>query len=258
MASEKLTFQGASGQQLAGRLEMPDGEPWAYAVFAHCFACSKNSLAAVRISRGLAARGIAALRFDFTGLGESEGEFGQNPFRADVADLAAAAQFLAREKEPPKLLVGHSLGGAAVLAAAHELPEVKAVAVIGAPFEVEHVTQLFEAELDEIKAQGSAPVQLGELQFEVSRAFIEDLSRHDQEQRIEALDRALLVLHAPMDAVVGIENAQAIFLAAKHPKSFVSLDTADHLLTDAADADYAAGIIAAWASRYVEPRREGA
>lgn len=255
MPSEKLDFTSQRGVRLSARLERPEGEVRAFALFAHCFACSKNSLAAVRIARRLAASGISTMRFDFTGVGESEGEFGQQPFSADISDVRTAADFMASRGMSPQLLVGHSLGGTAALAAAVGMPDVRAVVVIGSPFDASHVTQLFASELNEIIEQGEAPVRLGEHTFRLSREFVDDLSRQSPATRIRQLDRALLVLHAPHDRVVGIDNATAIFEAALHPKSYVSLDTADHLLTDAADASYVADVIAAWASRYIQPRR---
>jgi putative redox protein len=253
MQSKTFDFTGAAGQKLAGRLDLPDHAPRGYALFAHCFTCTKNSLAAVRIARALAARGFGVLRFDFTGLGGSEGKFADGGFSGDVADLLAAADQMAKAGMAPKLLVGHSLGGAAVLAAAAELPEIAAVATVAAPFDVQHVTHLFKGGLDAILEQGEAEVQLGGRPFTIRRSFVDDLKNHDQAARIARLHHPLLVLHSPVDQTVGIENASSIFLAAKHPKSFVSLDNADHLLTREADATYAADVIATWASRYLAP-----
>jgi len=251
MTSRPFDFIGARGRRLSGVLETPEGAVRGYALFAHCFTCTKNSLAAARIARALAALGIGVLRFDFTGLGQSEGDFAETTFSGDIADLVRAAEAMADEGVAPALLIGHSLGGAAVLAAAGDLPGIRAIATLGAPFDVTHVTGQFGADLSEILDKGEAQVNLGGRPFTVRREFVEDLARHDQAARIAALHRPLLILHAPRDAVVGIDNAQAIFLAARHPKSFVSLDEADHLLTRPADAAYAAEVIAAWASRYL-------
>jgi putative redox protein len=252
MQSKVFDFTGAAGQKLAGRLDLPDHAPRGYALFAHCFTCTKNSLAAVRIARALAARGFGVLRFDFTGLGGSEGKFSEGGFSGDVADLLSAADQMAKAGMAPKLLVGHSLGGAAVLAAAAELPEIAAVATVAAPFDVQHVTHLFKGGLDTILEKGEAEVQLGGRPFTIRRSFIDDLRTHDQGARIARLHHPLLVLHSPVDQTVGIENASSIFLAARHPKSFVSLDSADHLLTRETDATYVADVIATWASRYLE------
>ncbi|HEX3917187.1 MAG TPA: alpha/beta fold hydrolase [Caulobacteraceae bacterium] len=250
MRTEKIEFTNAAGHKLAGRLDRPDGTAHAYALFAHCFTCDKGSKAAVHISRALAALGVATLRFDFTGLGESEGEL--TGFSGNVQDLIAAARRLQQLGCAPSLLIGHSLGGAAALATAGELPSVKAVATIAAPADVAHVlTQLGEAAVAKIEAEGQAQVQLGGRPFTLDRAFIEDARLHDLKHRIEHLGRALLILHSPVDATVGVENASEIFLAAHHPKSFVSLDKADHLLSHAEDADYAAAVIAAWAGKYI-------
>lgn len=251
MQSRAFDFTGAQGQKLSGRLELPDGPVKAYALFAHCFTCTKKSIAAVRITRALAARGIGVLRYDFTGLGESGGDFADSTFSADVQDIVAAVKIMADEGFPPSLLIGHSLGGAAVLAAAGQLPEILAVATLAAPFDVEHATGQFGASLQEIIDKGEARVDLGGRPFTVRKTMIDDLHNHDQAARIGKLHKALLVLHAPQDLVVGINNATSIFMAAKHPKSFVSLDNADHLLTKPADADYAAEVITAWASRYL-------
>jgi uncharacterized protein len=253
METLRVDFPGSDGARLAGRLELPAGSPVAFALFAHCFTCGKDSSATVRVSRALASRGIAVLRCDFAGLGQSEGDFGDTNFTSNVADLVAAADFLRVNHMAPRLLVGHSLGGAAVIAAAHLIPEVRAVATIGAPVDTQHVTQQFSAHSAEIQQTGQADVRLAGRPFTLKQQFIDDLAGQDQITRIATLKRSLLVLHAPTDEVVGIENAASIFNAARHPKSFISLDRADHLLSDPADAAYAAEVIAAWAARYVGP-----
>ena len=249
--SSKVSFKGAEGQTLAARLDSPSGPPRAYALFAHCFTCSKDIFAASRIARGLAERGIAVLRFDFTGLGASEGEFANTNFSSNVQDLLAAAGYLRQEHEAPAILIGHSLGGAAVLAAAGDLPECKAVATIGAPADPGHVAHNFQPKLDEIESKGLAEVTLAGRTFTIKKQFLEDVRGQVLHDRIAKLKRALLVFHAPLDATVGIDNATDIFVAAKHPKSFVSLDKADHLLSRHEDAAYVAEVLTAWASRYV-------
>ncbi|PWG02297.1 alpha/beta fold hydrolase [Sphingosinicella humi] len=251
MPSRPFDFTGADGQPLSGRLDVPDGPVRAHALFAHCFTCSKSSVAAVRIARALTAKGFGVLRFDFTGLGESGGAFADTSFSSNIGDLVAAASAMTRAGIAPSLLIGHSLGGAAALAAAGDLPSVKAVATLATPFDVDHVKQLFGPGLARLEEQGEAEVMLGGRPFTVRRDFVEDLAAHDQAARIKALKRPLLILHAPRDDVAGIDNATSIFMAARHPKSFVSLDDADHLLTRPADAAYAAEVIAAWASRYL-------
>ncbi|MFQ6547784.1 alpha/beta fold hydrolase [Aestuariibius sp. 2305UL40-4] len=252
MPTEKLTFAGHSGDTLAARLDLPDGPPKATALFAHCFTCSKDIPAARRISARLAALGIAVLRFDFTGLGHSKGEFENTNFTSNVADLRLAAQALADRGLAPQLIIGHSLGGAAVLKAAPEIPSIKAVVTIGAPFDPEHVTNNFRDQLPEIIEKGIAEVKLAGRPFRISSDFLEDVSKGQLTPAISGLKAALLVLHSPVDQTVGIENASEIFLAAKHPKSFVTLDKADHLVSDHADADYAADVISAWATRYLD------
>ncbi|MDP2121756.1 MAG: alpha/beta fold hydrolase [Hoeflea sp.] len=247
----KAEFEGHSGATLAARLDMPAGEIRAWALFAHCFTCSKDTLAAKRISGELARAGIAVMRFDFTGLGSSDGDFASTNFSSNIEDLRAAARWLEEHHDAPKILVGHSLGGAAVLAIAGELASVKAVATIGAPSEASHVIGNFSQHVEEIRAKGEAEVDLGGRPFTIQRQFVEDVNAISLGERIGSMKKALLVLHAPRDAVVGIDNAGAIFAAAKHPKSFVSLDDADHLLTREADANYVAGVIASWASRYL-------
>jgi uncharacterized OsmC-like protein/alpha-beta hydrolase superfamily lysophospholipase len=260
MASQPFEFTGAQGQRLVGRMGRPEGPVHAFALFAHCFTCTMNSVAAVRIARALTLRGIGVLRFDFTGLGRSGGSFADSSFSGSVQDVLAAAQAMAAAGAAPGLLVGHSLGGAAVLAAAADLPQVRAVATIAAPFDVQHVAGLLKDGLEALERDGQAEVQIGGRPFLLRRGFVDDLRRHDQGERIAGLRRALLVLHGPRDATVGIDNASSIFQAARHPKSFVSLDDADHLLTRQADAEYAADVIAAWASRYLQvqaPLRAG-
>jgi esterase/lipase len=212
-------------------LEKPQGETNSYALYAHCFTCSKEVAAAVRVSRSLAEKGVATLRFDFSGIGSSEGNFANTTFTSDIEDVHSAAKFLRDNYEAPKLLIGHSLGGAAVLGAAGDISEVKAVATIGAPSEPEHVQHLFESELGKICATGEAEVLLGPQRLTITKAFVEDISQYSLKERIANMKKALLVLHSPTDSMVGVENAQEIFVAAKHPKSFISLDGADHLLT---------------------------
>jgi putative redox protein len=239
---------------LAARLDLPDGPHQATAILAHCFTCTKDIAAARRISQRLAGLGIAVLRFDFTGLGHSGGEFANTTFSSNVADIVAAARHLAGRGMAPSLLIGHSLGGAAVLRAAGQIDGIKAVATLNAPADPAHVLHNFQGDLDRIEAEGQAQVQLGHGAFPITREFVQDVSASNLKQAITELDAALLVLHAPLDQVVGIENATQIFVAAKHPKSFVTLDDADHLISDGADADYAAEVIATWASRYLELR----
>ncbi|MDX2275528.1 MAG: alpha/beta hydrolase [Hyphomonadaceae bacterium] len=251
MKNDAVTFPGVFGADLSARLEWPHAQARAFAIFAHCFTCGKDSSAAVRISRALAAHGVAVLRFDFTGLGNSGGDFAATSFSSNVGDLVAAAAYLRSNHAAPALLVGHSMGGAAVLAAADQIPETRAVATIGAPADVGHVAHHLARHADEIARNGEAEVNLAGRPFTFRSQFLEDLTLHDQATRVANLKRPLLVLHAPRDETVGIDNASRIFQAAKHPKSFVSLDDADHLLTRAEDAQYAADVIAAWGARYL-------
>lgn len=253
MESRRIEFEGSAGARLTARLELPEAgiAPHAFALFAHCFTCSKDTPAAVKVSRALAAKGIATLRFDFTGLGGSGGDFASTNFSSNVADLVAAAGWLREHHRAPSLLIGHSLGGAAVLAAASQIAESVAVVTIGAPFDADHVEHNFMQHVPEIERKGEATAVLGGRRFTIRRQFLDDLRSQHQDDRIAHLRRALLVLHAPGDRVVGIDNAARIYGAAKHPKSFISLDDADHFLSKAQDADYAAEVIAAWASRYL-------
>ncbi|RYD42568.1 MAG: OsmC family protein [Sphingomonadales bacterium] len=252
MPTHPFDFHNAAGDRLSGRLELPVGSTKAWALFAHCFTCGKDNKAAVRISRRLAGAGIGVLRFDFTGLGASEGEFGASGFSHNVKDLIDAAGAMADAGMPPMLLVGHSLGGAAVIAATESLPGIHAVATIAAPFDVEHALHQFDPEgLEKIEREGSGVVAIGSRPFTVRKEFVNSLREQDQGARLAKLKRPLLFLHSPIDQVVGIENVTRMYLAAKHPKSFVSLDGADHLLTDARDADFAADMISAWAGRYL-------
>lgn len=245
-----MTFLNADGVRLHGALELPPGRPRAVAVFAHCFTGSSAHIGARRITTALAAKGIATLAFDFTGLGKSDGEFADSDFDANVADLIAAAAHLRAEMLAPAILVGHSLGGAAVIAAAEHIPEVKAVVTIGAPFDPAHVLHQLGG-IERVREQGVAEVAIGGRPFTVTREFIESAEHQDQAARLARLKRALLVMHAPADSTVGVDNAGKIFVAAKHPKSFISLDGADHLLTTPGSAAYAASIIAAWSEAYL-------
>lgn len=249
--SEKVTFTGHGGHLLDARLEKPAGKPRAYALFAHCFSCSKNSLAATRIARHLTDHRIAVLRFDFTGLGASEGDFANTNFTSNVQDLIAAAKYMEETYGAADLLIGHSLGGAAALVAANQLPNVKAVATIGAPADAGHVLQHMAHHLEDIETKGQAEVQIAGRAFTIKDQFVSDVREAKVLQAAEKLKRPLLILHAPTDETVGVNNATELFMAARHPKSFVSLDKADHLLTGAEDTEFAADVIAAWAERYV-------
>lgn len=252
MRTERFQFTGGDGHKLAATLDRPDGDPVAFALFAHCFTCGMNVLAARRIAAALAEKGIALLRFDFTGLGASEGEFANSTFSSNVDDLVRAADHLRDTYQAPALLIGHSLGGAAMLAAADRIPEAKAVVTIGAPADPAHVTGLFRERIADIRKHGEIEVQLAGRPFRIKREFLDDIAEHNLAQKIAHLRKALLVMHAPTDNTVGIDNATRIFVAAKHPKSFVSLADADHLLSDTRDAAYVAHVIAAWMERYVD------
>jgi uncharacterized OsmC-like protein/fermentation-respiration switch protein FrsA (DUF1100 family) len=252
MPTERFQFTGEGGHQLAAALDKPDGIIHAHALFAHCFTCGKDVLAAKRIATALTARGIAVLRFDFTGLGSSEGDFANSTFSSNVADLVHAADHLRETRQAPTILIGHSLGGAAILAAADQIPDAKAVVTIAAPSDPAHVTHLFGDHLEDIRKQGKVEVQLAGRPFEIKREFLDDVAEHNLMAHVAKLHKALLVMHSPTDDTVGIDNATNIFIAAKHPKSFVSLSGADHLLSNKRDSTYVADVIAAWSERYVD------
>jgi len=255
MRTRKISFENASGDRLAALLDLPsDRQPEAYALFAHCFTCSKDYKGVVWVSRALAAEGIAVLRFDFTGLGESEGEFADTTFSSNVADLVAAADFMGRELEAPKILVGHSLGGAAVIHAAARISSAVAVATLAAPSSTEHLVGVIRSNAAEIESTGEAEVQIGGRSFRIGREFLDDLSVVNMHDAVSELRRPLLVCHSPADRTVSIDNANEIFLAARHPKCFLSLDSADHLCSNADDARYAGAMIATWSRRYLRER----
>ncbi len=252
IATDRIEFPGSQGTALAARFDQALTGAGTTALFAHCFTCSKDIAAASRISKGLAARGISVLRFDFTGLGHSEGEFSNTNFSSNVEDLVSAAAWLRENHQAPALLVGHSLGGAAVLAAAENIPETRAVATIGAPADPGHVADLFADKSAEITRDGEAEVQLAGRPFRIRKQFLDDIAEQSLTSRIQNMHKALLVMHAVTDQTVGIDNAAQIFQAAKHPKSFVSLDRADHLLTRPEDSEYVADVLVAWCAKYVD------
>jgi len=250
MPSTRVTFDNDDGQTLAGILDRPE-RPHAYALFAHCFTCSKDVKAAFNIGRALVDAGISVLRFDFTGLGQSEGDFADTAFSSNITDLLAAARFLERDYEAPKILIGHSLGGTAMLQAAPDIASASAVITIASPSRPSHVKHMLKGAEDELAKKGEAEVELGGRPFRIRQQFVDDLERHPLPESVADLRKALLILHAPLDAVVDIENATELFVHAKHPKSFISLDDSDHLLSDEANARYAGRVLAAWASKYV-------
>ncbi|KPM33132.1 OsmC-like protein [Croceitalea dokdonensis DOKDO 023] len=252
MHTEKISFENTEGELLVGRLEFPIGKaPHNYVLFAHCFTCTKNLSAVKNISRALTAEGFAVLRFDFTGLGESEGDFADTNFSGNVEDLVAAANYLKKHHSAPSLIIGHSLGGAAVIFAASQIPSVQAVATIGAPSNPKHVKHLFKSSLEEITAKGIARVDLGGREFTIKKQFIEDLESKSLQETVKELRKSLLILHSPQDNTVSIKNAEEIYKAAHHPKSFVSLDGADHLLLSKVDSTYVGKVVSGWAQRYV-------
>jgi putative redox protein len=252
MKTEKFQFPGSDGQLLAASLDLPDGAPVAYALFAHCFTCGQNVLAAKRIAEGLAKHGIATLRFDFTGIGASEGEFANTTFSSNIGDLVLAADHLRKTRRAPSILIGHSLGGAAILAATSMIPEAKCVATVAAPSDPSHVTHWFKEQIPAIREQGELEVSLAGRPFRIKREFLDDIAEHRLTESVAKLHKPLLLFHSPTDNTVGIDNATRLFVAAKHPKSFISLTGADHLLTQKQDAVYVADMIAAWAMRFLD------
>lgn len=253
MSSEKVTFKNKEGFELHGKLELPtDQAPHNFVIFAHCFTCNKNFFAVKNICDALTDKGFGVLRFDFTGLGESEGEFSDSNFSGNVEDLLSAEEFLKTNYQAPSLLIGHSLGGAAVYFAAQSLPKVKAIATLGAPSSITHVRHLIKDNLEEINKKGKALVNIGGRSFSIKKQFIEDLEKKELKEILPNLEKSILILHSPQDTIVSIKNSEELYMAAKHPKSFVSLDGADHLLSDKKDSQYAGNIIGSWASRYLE------
>ncbi len=260
MKKIRLEFENSNGEMLAGLLELPErvDKISSFALFAHCFTCGKDIAAASRISRALAAKGIAVLRFDFTGLGNSDGDFANTNFSSNIEDLVQAAKALEAQYQAPQILIGHSLGGAAVLGATAKLDSIKAVVTIGAPATAQHVAHLFKEKSAQIQAQGEAVVALGVREFSIKRQFLDDIDQYSSTEKIRDLRAALLVFHSPLDTIVPIDEAGRIFQAARHPKSFISLDKADHLLSKAVDAEYVATTIASWASRYLDLEQDDA
>ncbi|WP_372919533.1 alpha/beta fold hydrolase [Salegentibacter sp.] len=257
MKTKKVKFKNKNGEELMGYLELPlNQDPHNFVLFAHCFTCNKNFFAAKNISRSLASAGYGVLRFDFTGLGESEGDFSDTNFSGNIQDLVAAAEFLKEEHQAPGLLVGHSLGGAAVLYAAKQIASVKAVATVAAPSTIKHVEGLLRSNIDEIEKSGIASVNIGGRSFDVKKQFLDDIRQHDLSTYLNDLKRALLILHSPQDPIVGIKNAEELYVAAKHPKSFISIDGASHLMEAEDDAVYAGEMIATWAKRYLPIEEE--
>ena len=257
MKSKKIEFVNTKGIKIKGRLELPlDKLPKAYAIFAHCFTCNKNLTAVKNISRALTSHGFGVLRFDFTGLGESDGDFGDTDFSSNISDLEDVAHYLEREYEAPKLMIGHSLGGAAAIFASSNLSSIQATATIGAPSSPQHVQHLFKSSLDEIEESGKAMVEIGGRPFPISKQFIDDISERSMDTVVKNLRKPLLIMHSPQDTVVEVKNAAEIYSAAMHPKSFISLDGADHLLSNKDDSNYVGNVIAQWASRYVESSKK--
>ena len=251
MKSEKLSFRNSDDFELSAKLDLPENEPLAFALFAHCFTCSKDLSAARNISRALTAYDIAVMSFDFTGIGSSEGAFEETNFSSNISDLIDASDFLAENYQAPKIIIGHSLGGAAALFAGARMENIEAVVTIGAPFDPYHVTHLLGNDIDKIKEEGKAEVNIGGRPFTISKTFVDDLNQHHPEQVAKSLRKPLLIMHSPQDTIVGIENAAKIYTAAHHPKSYISLDGADHLLSDKKDSQYVGKMIASWVEKYL-------
>lgn len=257
MKNKKVEFVNSKGIKLSGKLELPVNQlPKSYAIFAHCFTCNKNLNAVKNISRALTSHGFGVLRFDFTGLGESEGDFSATDFSSNIEDLEDVAEYMIKEFGAPELLIGHSLGGAAVIFASAKIPSIKSVATVGAPSSPQHVQHLFKSNIEEIKENGVAIVEIGGRSFPISAQFIEDISGKNMNKVLYSLNKPLLIMHSPQDKVVEIKNAAEIYSAAKHPKSFISLDGADHLLSKKEDSVYVGSVIAQWASRYIKLNEE--
>lgn len=253
MNYSKVSFKNSEGLELSGYLELPlNTHPHSYVLFAHCFTCNKNYFAVKNIARALSAKGYGVLRFDFSGLGESDGEFADTTFSGNVEDLLSAAAFLEENYKAPEMLIGHSLGGAAVIFAAAKLTSVKSVVTIGAPSSPVHVKHLLKSNLEEIEKNGVAEVNVGGRNFTIKKNFLDDINTHDLAVFAKDLKKAFLIMHSPQDSVVQISNAEVLYKNVKHPKSFISLDGADHLLTNNKDSEYAGKVIASWASRYLE------
>ena len=248
---EKITFKGDAGQELAARIDLPNSDIKSYALFAHCFTCTKDIFAAARIAKTLTQNDIAVIRFDFTGLGASEGDFANTNFSSNVEDIVAAANFMREKFKAPSILIGHSLGGSAILAAAEKIPEARSVVTLGSPADVAHVAHNFKGDREKIMRDGEADICLVGRPFKIKKQFIEDIEGVKLQRHVNSLKKALLVMHAPLDETVGIENAEQIFSWAKHPKSYVSLDHSDHLISRKEDAEYAGNVIATWASKYL-------
>jgi len=253
MSTKKVTFTNSKGQKLSARLELPDDtQPHNFALFAHCFTCNKDLTAVRNIARALKNEGIGVLRFDFTGLGQSEGDFASTNFSSNINDLIEAANFLEENYAAPTLIIGHSLGGAAALFAANCLPSIQAVATIGAPSSPDHVQHLFEAGIDAIEEEGQADVNIGGRSFKIEKQFVDDLKGQNMKEMLSNMRKSLLIIHSPQDTIVGIENAKEIYINAHHPKSYISLDGANHLLSNTKDSTYVGSVIAGWADRYLE------